>query len=215
MKAVSVEEAVARIPNGATVMVGGFMGVGTPERLLDELVRQRKSELCIISNDAAAPGKGVGKLFDAALVSTLTTSHIGLNPNVQKQMMANQVAVNLVPQGTFVERIRAGGCGLGGVLTPTGVGTMVEEGKRKIEVDGKSFLLETALRSDFALIHAFLADYLGNLSYALTARNFNPVMAMAADTVIVTAENIVPVGVISPDHVVTPAPLVDYLIANG
>ena len=120
-----------------------------------------------------------------------------------------------MPQGTFVERIRAGGCGLGGVLTPTGVGTIVEEGKRKIEVDGRSFLLETALRCDFALIHAFLADYLGNLTYALTARNFNPVMAMAADTVIVTAEHIVPIGVIAPDHVVTPAPLVDYLIANG
>src|SRR5262249_48332429 len=126
-----------------------------------------------------------------------------------------KVAVNLVPQGTLVERIRAGGCGLGGVLTPTGVGTIVEEGKQKIEVNGRSFLLETALRCDFALIHAFLADYLGNLSYALTARNFNPVMAMAADTVIVTAENIVPVGVIAPDHVVTPAPLVDYLITNG
>jgi acetate CoA/acetoacetate CoA-transferase alpha subunit len=215
MKAVSVEEAVAMIPNGATVMVGGFMGVGTPERLLDELVRQRKSELSIISNDAAVPGRGVGKLFDASLVSTLTTSHIGLNPNVQKQMIANKVAVNLVPQGTFVERIRAGGCGLGGVLTPTGVGTMVEEGKRQIDVDGKHYLLETALRADFALVHAFLADYLGNLSYALTARNFNPVMAMAADAVIVTAENIVPVGVISPDHVVTPAPLVDYLVTNG
>jgi acetate CoA/acetoacetate CoA-transferase alpha subunit len=197
MKALSAEEAVAMIPNGASVMVGGFMGVGTPERLLDELVRQRKSELSIISNDAAVPGKGVGKLFDAALVSTLTTSHIGLNPNVQKQMLANKVAVNLVPQGTFVERIRAGGCGLGGVLTPTGVGTIVEEGKRKIEVDGKHFLLETALRSDFALIHAFLADYPGNLTYALTARNFNPVIAMAADAVIVTAEHIVPVGVIA------------------
>jgi acetate CoA/acetoacetate CoA-transferase alpha subunit len=215
MKALSAEEAVALIPNGATIMVGGFMGVGTPERLLDELVRQRKSELSIICNDAALPGKGVGKLFDAALVSTLTTSHIGLNPNVQKQMITNKVAVNLVPQGTLVERIRAGGCGLGGVLTPTGIGTIVEEGKRQIEIDGRSFLLETALRSDFALVHAFLADYLGNLSYALTARNFNPVMAMAADTVIVTAENIVPVGVISPDQVMTPAPLVDYLIANG
>ena len=166
MKAVSVEEAVAMIPNGATVMVGGFMGIGTPERLLDELVRQRKSELSIISNDAAIPGRGVGKLFDASLVSTLTTSHIGLNPNVQKQMMANKVAVGLVPQGTFAERIRAGGCGLGGVLTPTGVGTMVEDGKRQIDVDGKHYLLETALRADFALIHAFLADYLGNLSYA-------------------------------------------------
>jgi acetate CoA/acetoacetate CoA-transferase alpha subunit len=214
MKVVCVEDAVAMIPNGATVMVGGFMGIGTPERMLDEMVRQRKSELSIISNDAAIPGKGVGKLFDASLVSALTTSHIGLNPNVQKQMMANKVSVNLVPQGTFVERIRAGGCGLGG-LTPTGVGTLVEEGKRQIDVDGKCFLLETALRSDFALIHAFLADYLGNLAYALTARNFNPVMAMAADTVIVTAENIVPVGVIAPDHVVTPAPLVDFLVANG
>ena len=215
MKAVSAEEAVAMIPNGATVMVGGFMGVGTPERLLDELVRQKKSELAIISNDAAVPGKGVGKLFDAALVSTLTASHIGLNPKVQQQMMAKKIAVDLVPQGSLVERIRAGGCGLGGVLTPTGTGTIVEEGKRNIVVNGKSYLLETALRSDFALIHAFLADYLGNLSYALTARNFNPVMAMAADTVIVTAEHIVPIGVIAPDHVVTPAPLVDYLIVNG
>ena len=129
--------------------------------------------------------------------------------------MAGELEVELVPQGTLVERIRAGGCGLGGVLTPTGVGTLVEEGKRKIEVDGRRYLLETALRADFALVHAFLADYLGNLTYALTARNFNPVMAMAADTVIVTAENIVPVGVIAPDHVVTPAPLVDYLVANG
>ena len=129
--------------------------------------------------------------------------------------MAKKIAVDLVPQGTLVERIRAGGCGLGGVLTPTGAGTIVEEGKQRIEIDGKSFLLEAALRSQFALVHAFLADYLGNLSYALTARNFNPVMAMAADTVLVTAENIVPVGVIAPDHVMTPAPLVDYLIANG
>lgn len=215
MKSVSVEEAVAMIPNGASVMVGGFMGVGTPERLLDELVRQRKSELIVVANDAVVPGRGIGKLFDASLVATFTASHIGLNPKVQKQMMAGEVAVNLVPQGTLVERIRAGGCGLGGVLTPTGVGTIVEEGKQQIEIDGKKFLLETALRSQFALVHAFLADYLGNLSYALTARNFNPVMAMAADTVIVTADHIVPVGVIAPDHVMTPAPLVDYLIANG
>jgi acetate CoA/acetoacetate CoA-transferase alpha subunit len=215
MKSVSAEEAIAIIPNGSTIMVGGFMGVGTPERLLDELVRQGKSELTLICNDAAVPGRGIGKLFDAALVSTMTASHIGLNPKVQEQMMAKKIAVDLVPQGTLVERIRAGGCGLGGVLTPTGVGTIVEEGKQQIRVDGKTFLLETALRSDYALIHAFLADYLGNLSYALTARNFNPVMAMAADTVIVTAEHIVPVGVIAPDHIVTPAPLVDYLVANG
>ena len=215
MKAVSAEEAVAMIPNGASVMVGGFMGVGTPERLLDELVRQRRSGLSIICNDAAVPGKGVGKLFDAALVSSLIGSHIGLNPKVQQQMMANKIAVDLIPQGTFVERIRAGGYGLGGVLTPTGVGTIVAEGKRRIEIDGKEFLVETALRAQYALVHAFLADYLGNLAYALTARNFNPIMAMAADTVIVTAEHIVPVGVIAPDHVVTPAPLVDFLITNG
>ncbi|SHG02283.1 CoA transferase subunit A [Bradyrhizobium erythrophlei] len=215
MRAVVVEEAVAMIPPGASIMVGGFMGVGTPERLLDEIVRQRKTGLSVISNDAAVPGKGVGKLFDATLVSRLTATHIGLNPKAQQQMLANQVAVDLVPQGTFVERIRAGGCGLGGVLTPTGVGTLVAEGKRQIEVAGTTFLLETALRAKFALVHAFLADYLGNLTYALTARNFNPIMAMAADTVIVTAEHIVPVGVIAPDHVVTPAPLVDYLITNG
>jgi acetate CoA/acetoacetate CoA-transferase alpha subunit len=204
MKSVPIEEAVTLIPNGATIMIGGFMGVGTPERLLDELVRQKKSELTIICNDAAVPGRGVGKLFDASLVASITASHIGLNPMVQAQMMAKKVSVNLVPQGTLVERIRAGGTGLGGVLTPTGVGTIVEDGKQRIEIDGRQFLLETALRSQFALVHAFLADYLGNLSYALTARNFNPVMAMAADTVIVTAENIVPVGVIAPDHVMTP-----------
>ena len=125
-----------------------------------------------------------------------------------------QLKVELVPQGTLIERIRAGGYGLGGVLTPTGVGTIVEEGKQRIEVNGKPYLVETALRADFALVHAFLADYLGNLSYALTARNFNPVIAMAGDTVITDADHIVPVGVISPDHVVTPAPIVDYLIAN-
>jgi acetate CoA/acetoacetate CoA-transferase alpha subunit len=215
VKTVSLEAAVAMIPNGSSLMVGGFMGVGTPERLLDELVRQHKSELTIIANDAAVPGKGIGKLFDADLVSTIIASHIGLNPTVQKQMMINKVAVDLVPQGTLVERIRAGGHGLGGVLTPTGVGTLVADGKSLIEIDGRSFLVEKALRSQFALVHAFLADYLGNLSYALTARNFNPVMAMAADTVIVSADHIVPVGVIAPDHVMTPAPLVDYLISNG
>jgi acetate CoA/acetoacetate CoA-transferase alpha subunit len=215
MRAISVEEAVAMIPAGASIMVGGFMGVGTPERLLNEVVRQHKTDLSVVSNDAATPGKGIGKQFDAALVSRLTATHIGLNPKAQQQMLANQLAVELVPQGTFTERIRAGGCGLGGVLTPTGVGTLVAEGKRQIEINGATFLLETALRAQFALVHAFLADYLGNLSYALTARNFNPIMAMAADTVIVTAEHIVPVGVIAPDHVMTPAPLVDYLITNG
>ena len=215
MQTLSVADAVALIPDGASLMIGGFMGVGSPEPVIDELVRQGKRNLTVIANDTAVPGRGIGKLVDAALVAKATTSHIGLNPETQKQMIAGKIAVTLVPQGTLVERIRAGGCGLGGVLTPTGVGTVVEEGKQRIEVDGKSFLLETALRADFALVHAFLADYIGNLSYALTGRNFNPVMAMAADTVIVTAEHVVPVGVISPDHVITPAPLVDYLVVRG
>jgi acetate CoA/acetoacetate CoA-transferase alpha subunit len=122
--------------------------------------------------------------------------------------------VELVPQGTLIERIRAGGYGLGGILTQTGLGTPVENGKKTVEVDGRSYLVETALQADFALVQAFLADYLGNLSYALTARNFNPVIAMASRTVIVAADNIVPIGVMSPDHVVTPAPLVDFLVAN-
>jgi acetate CoA/acetoacetate CoA-transferase alpha subunit len=160
------------------------------------------------------PGRGIGKLVGGGLLSKVIASHIGLNPETQKQMIAGKIAVDLVPQGTLIERIRAGGSGLGGILTPTGVGTVVEEGKRRLEVDGKSYLLETALRADFALVHAFLADYAGNLAYALTARNFNPVIAMAADTVIVTADHIVPVGVIAPDHVVTPAAVVDYLVTN-
>ena len=215
MHVVSVEEAVALVPNGASIMIGGFMGVGGPERLMDELVRQKKSDLTVIANDASLPGQGIGKLVDAGLIAHLTASHIGLNPKAQQQMLQKKMSIELVPQGTLVERIRAGGCGLGGVLTPTGVGTIVEEGKQKIEMGGKAYLLETALRADFALVHSFLADYEGNLSYALTARNFNPIMAMAADTVIVTAEHIVPVGVIAPDHVVTPGPLVDYLVGNA
>ena len=215
MKTVSVEDAVTLIPEGASLMIGGFMGVGTPERIIDELVRRGKRNLTVIANDTAVPGRGIGKLVDSGLVSKTIASHIGLNPVTQKQMIEKKMEVDLVPQETLIERIRAGGCGLGGILTPTGVGTVVEEGKQKIQLNGNSYLLETALRADFALINAFLADYLGNLSYALTSRNFNPIIAMAADTTIVAAEHIVPVGLIGPDHVVTPAPLVDYLIATG
>jgi acetate CoA/acetoacetate CoA-transferase alpha subunit len=215
MQTIPVERSVAMIPDGASLMIGGFMAVGTPERIVDEIVRQNKRDLTVIANDTAAPGRGIGKLIDAKLVRKAIVSHIGLNPETQRQMMAGEMEVDLVPQGTLIERIRAGGTGLGGILTQTGIGTTVEEGKQRIDIDGKSYLLEIALRADFALVQAFLADYLGNLSYALTARNFNPVMAMAADTVIVSADNVIPVGVITPDHVVTPAPIVDYLIANA
>ena len=214
MRTTTLEGAVATIPDGASLMVGGFMAVGTPERVMDELVRQRKRDLTVIANDTARPGVGIGKLIAANLVRKAIVSHIGTNPETQQKMLAGDIEVELVPQGTLIERIRAAGYGLGGILTSTGIGTAVEEGKRRIEVDGREYLLEAPLSADFALIQAFLADYLGNLTYALTARNFNPVIAMAAATVIVDAEHVVPVGMISPDHVMTPAPLVDYLIAR-
>ena len=214
MECISLEKAVNLIPDGASIMVGGFMGVGTPERLMDELVRQGKRDLTLICNDNARPGVGVGKLVGARLLKKTIVSHIGLNPETQQLMIDKVLEVELAPQGSLVERIRAGGAGLGGILTPTGVGTVVEEGKRKLEIDGKEYLLELPLRADFALLAAFLCDYVGNLSYALTARNFNPVMALAADTVIVEIEHIVPTGMISPDHVMTPATLVDYVVAH-
>lgn len=215
MKTVSLEDSVAMIPDGASLMIGGFMGVGTPQRVVDELARQGKRELTVIANDTATPGRGIGKLVTAGAVRKAIVSHIGLNPETQQKMIAGAIEVELVPQGTLIERLRAAGHGLGGVLTPTGVGTAVEEGKRKIEVDGAPYLLETALGADFAMVESFLADYEGNLVYALTARNFNPVIAMAARTVIVDAAHIVPVGMIAPDHVVTPAVLVDYLVAHA
>ena len=215
MQTTTLRDAVGHIPNGASLMIGGFMGVGTPEGLVDELLRQGERELTVIANDTAVPGVGIGKLVSAGAVRKVIASHIGLNPETQQKMLAGTMEVELVPQGTLVERIRAAGFGLGGVLTPTGVGTVVEEGKRKLQVDGREYLLETALRADFALVQAFVADYLGNLTYALTARNFNPVIAMPGDTVIVEAEQIVPVGMIPPDHVMTPAPIVDYLIRKA
>ncbi|MBW9091313.1 3-oxoacid CoA-transferase subunit A [Rhizobium wenxiniae] len=210
----TLEEAVAATPEGAVLMIGGFMGAGTPHRLMDELVRQGKKGLTVIANDTARPNVGIGILIDAKLVAKLVTSHIGTNPETQRQMIAGETQVELVPQGTLAERIRSGGFGLGGVLTPTGVGTTVDEGKQTIEIDGKTFLVEKPLKADFALINAKRADYYGNVDYALTARNFNPLMAMSAETVVVEAADIVPVGVIPPDVVVTPNVLVDYLIAT-
>jgi acetate CoA/acetoacetate CoA-transferase alpha subunit len=215
MQTIPIRQSIAMIPDGASLMVGGFMAVGTPERAIDEIVRQKKRDLTVIANDTATPDRGVGKLITAKLVRKVIASHIGLNPETQRQMMAGELEVELVPQGTLIERIRAGGYGLGGILTQTGIGTQVEDGKQQIDLNGNRYLLELPLRADFALVQAFLADYLGNLGYALTARNFNPVIALAAGIVIACADNIVPVGVIAPDHVGTPAPLVDYLVING
>lgn len=215
MKPAQAADIAERIPDGATLMIGGFIGAGTPRRLIDELVRRGRRELTVIANDTARPGVGIGKLIDAKLVRLLITSHIGTNPETQRQMMAGALQVELVPQGTLVERIRCGGFGLGGVLTPTGVGTLAADGKRTIDIDGRTFLLELPLKADFALINARRADYLGNLEYSLTSRNFNPVMAMAAGTVVAEVDDVVPVGVIPPDAVMTPHVLIDYLVCKG
>lgn len=214
-KAVSVTKAVEMIPDGASLLIGGFMGVGSPHRIIAELVRQGRKDLTVIANDSARPGFGIGQLIDARLVRKLVTSHIGTNPETQRQLIAGETEVDLVPQGTLAEQIRAGGFGLGGVLTPTGVGTVVAEGKRTVEVEGKLFLLELPVKADFALIFCRRADYLGNLDYFLTARNFNPIMATAGGTVLAEPNEIVPTGVIPPDEVVTPHVLVDYFIEKG
>ncbi|SCM78764.1 acetyl-CoA:acetoacetyl-CoA transferase, alpha subunit [uncultured Pleomorphomonas sp.] len=212
-KLTRLAEAIAGIPIGATLMIGGFMGVGTPERMIDEIVRQGTGELTVIANDTARPGVGIGKLIDARLVKRVVASHIGTNAETQRQMIAGDIEVELIPQGTLAERIRSGGHGLGGVLTATGVGTVAAAGKPTLEIDGRIFLVERPLRADFALVAARQADHLGNLGYALTARNFNPLMAMAADRVLAEARSIVPTGVLPPDAVGTPCVVVDMLIA--
>ncbi|MDF3607956.1 3-oxoacid CoA-transferase subunit A [Paracoccus sp. DMF-8] len=213
MKAtLKAEAAAAMIPDGASLMIGGFMGVSSPERLIDAIVARGTRDLTVIANDTAMPGRGIGKLISAGAVSRVIASHIGLNPETRAGMIAGEIDCELVPQGTLIERIRAGGVGLGGVLTPTGLGTEVEDGKQKIEVQGRTYLLETPLRADFSLLGARQADYVGNLCYLLTAHNFNPMMALAGATVIAEPEAIVPVGVIPPISVKTLGILVDHLL---
>jgi acetate CoA/acetoacetate CoA-transferase alpha subunit len=210
-----IAQAVDLIPHGASLLIGGFMGAGSAHRLLDALAASGKGGFTVIATDTARPGVGTGKLIAANAVKKVITSHIGLNPDTQKKMIAGELEVELCPQGTLVERIRAGGSGLGGVLTRTGLGTLAEEGKQKVEVDGVTWLLEKPIRADFALIHANQIDHEGNCAYQLTSTNFNPVMAMAADTVIVEAREIVPVGLIPPDGVKTPGVLIDYILERA
>jgi len=210
--ATKLEDAIALIPDGATVMIGGFFGVGSPHRLIQGLASSGRKGLRIITNDTAYPGRGVAKLIEARVVKHLVCSHFGANPETQRQMLAGELEVEFVPQGTLAERIRAGASGLGGVLTKTGLGTVIERDKPTIKIDGETWLLEKPLRANFALVNAWQADYFGNLAYQLTAQNFNPVMAMAAATVIAEAGEIVPFGTIPPDSVRTPGTLVDYLL---
>lgn len=211
-RAISPPAAAGLVPDGAIVMIGGFMGVGSPHRVIDALIERGVRGLTVIANDTARPGVGIGKLIAAGCVVRVIASHIGTNPETQHRMLARQLTVELIPQGTLAECIRAGGAGLGGVLTATGIGTLAAEGRQVVEVGGREFLVEPSLTADVSLIAARSADYAGNLVYSLTARNFNPLMAMAAATVIAEANEIVPLGVLSPDAIHTPGVLIDHLV---
>lgn len=214
-RAIKGSEAAEMIPEGSVLLVGGFMAVGSPHRMIDAVLAAGVGNLTVVCNDLGTPEKGVGKLVASGQVTRAIVSHIGLNPVAQSRMIAGDLDIELVPQGTLVERIRAGGYGLGGILTATGIGTSVEDGKQTVEVDGRRYLVERPIRGDFALLGCHHADYIGNLAYVLTAHNFNPIMAMAADTVIAEAEHILPVGVIPPDAVKTPGVLVDYMLERA
>lgn len=211
-KFVTVKEAAAMIKDGMTVMVGGFLGVGSPIKLLDQLVENGVKDLNVIANDTAYPEVGLGKLITNHQVKSLTATHIGTNNNTIDQMNSGELKVTLQPQGTLAEQIRAAGAGLGGILTQTGLGTVVENGKQKVTVDGKEYLLEKPVHADVAIIGANICDEEGNLVYKGTSQNFCPLMATAADIVIVEPQEVVPTGSIAPENVKTPGIFVDYII---
>ncbi len=213
-KSASPQQLKELIHDGMTIMVGGFMATGAPEKLIDLLIEFDIKDITLITTDTASPGRGTSKLIAEKRVKKLYASHIGLNPETGAQMNDGTLEVELVPQGTLAERIRSGGAGLGGVLTPTGLGTIVAEGKKVINVDGKDYLLETPLKADLALIRGSLVDRRGNVFYSKTSQNFNPLMATAADTVIVEAEKVVDIGVIQPEAVQTPSLYVDYILTE-
>ena len=217
-KIMTADEAVAKIKDGDSIMVGGFMACGTTEILIDALVRKNVRHVTIICNDAGVPGRGVGKLISNGQVKKLIASHVGLNPEVAQRMNTeveeDKLECILVPQGTLAERVRAGGAGLGGILTPTGVGTIVAEGKQVINVQGRDYLLEEPLRADHAFLRGSVTDKFGNTTYNGTTRTFNPMMATAADNVIVGTCEIVEIGEIDPNHVVTSGIFVDAIVGG-
>lgn len=214
-KVISVNQAVDMIHDGMTIMVGGFLGCKNPFKIVDAIVEKGVKDITLIANDSSFPEIGIGKLIVNKQVKKLIASHVGTNKETGNQMNSGEMEVELVPQGTLAERIRAAGAGLGGVLTPTGLGTIVAEGKTIIEVDGKEFLLEKPLKADIALIVGVVVDKKGNVVYSKATRNFNPIMATAADIVIVEADKIVEVGEIDPDHVMTPGIFVDYIVGGN
>ena len=219
-KLVSALEAISGIKDGATIMVGGFLGTGTPEILIDALVEKGVKHLTIIANDGGLPAKedstarGVAKLLEKGMIDHIIATHVGMNPNIGKGVNDKTLECTLVPQGSLAEKIRAAGAGLGGVLTPTGVGTIIAEGKEIVTVDGKDYLLEKPLKADFALIRASICDDYGNFTCALATKNFNYVMAMAAETVILASEEIVPRGEKHPDTYAMSGIFVDYIVGG-
>ena len=213
-KRITMEAAAALVKDGMTIMIGGFLGCGTPELLIDQLVASGVKDLTLIANDTAFPEKGIGKLVVSKQFKKVIVSHIGTNKETGRQMNAGETEVVLVPQGTLAEQVRAAGVGLGGILTPTGVGTIVEEGKDLMTIGGKTFILEMPLKADVAFIYATTADEKGNLCFRGSTRNFNPLMAMAADKVVVQADEIVPVGAIDPNDVVVPGIFVHHIVGG-
>lgn len=211
-KVISIEQAMDKVQDSSVIMIGGFLAVGTPERLIDAVVSKGYKELTVIANDTGFPDRGIGKLVVNRQVKKAIVSHVGTNPETGRLMNANELEVELSPQGTLIERIRSGGAGLGGVLTPTGVGTVVAEGKPTITIDGRLFLLEKPLRADVALVKAHKADTDGNLVFRMSTRNFNPQIATAADVVIAEVEKIVPVGEIAPDEVMVPGIFINSIV---
>lgn len=211
-KLITLQDAAGFFRDGMTIMVGGFMGVGTPPRLVEALLESGVRDLTLIANDTAFVDTGIGPLIVNGRVSKVIASHIGTNPETGRRMIAGEMDVQLIPQGTLIEQIRCGGAGLGGFLTPTGVGTIVEDGKQTITLEGKTWLLERPLRADLALIRAHRSDMLGNLTYQLSARNFNPLIALAADITLVEPDEMVETGELQPDQIVTPGAVIDHIV---
>nr|WP_275370264.1 acetate CoA-transferase subunit alpha [Citrobacter braakii] len=211
-KLITLQDAAGFFRDGMTIMVGGFMGVGTPPRLVEALLESGVRDLTLIANDTAFVDTGIGPLIVNGRVSKVIASHIGTNPETGRRMIAGEMDVQLVPQGTLIEQIRCGGAGLGGFLTPTGVGTIVEEGKQTMTLESKTWLLERPLRADLALIRAHRSDMLGNLTYQLSARNFNPLIALAADITLVEPDEMVETGELQPDQIVTPGAVIDHIV---
>lgn len=217
-KFISLDEAAAQVKDGMTVMVGGFLGCGNPHNIIDTLVKKGVKDLTVIANDSPQTGYGLARLIDNRQVKRLIASHVGLNQNVADQMNAGELEVLLIPQGSLAEMVRAGGGGLGGVITATGLGTPVEDSPlvdSKIAIDGKEYLVMKPVHADIALINGYQVDNRGNVWYKGTTRNFSNLMATAADTVICEADHVVENGAIEPENVVTPGIFVDYIVDGG